>query len=466
MITFIKKIIPEDFFIRIWWHRLVGFVAALYYGFPAKKLKVIGITGTDGKSSTVEFLASILEESGLKIGVASTIRFQIGDRKWKNKTHKTTMGRFRLQKLLSDMKKERCDVVILEVSSHALLQGRLIGIPFTSAVFTNLSREHLDFHRNMENYSKAKQILFKNVERNNQKNTDTSFIINIDDSYKEDFLRFNANKKITFSLYNHNFKSDVHVFCTKKKLSFYKTCFTLNIEDKNKSIKNVVDLELNVLGEFSIMNSMAAVSAAYSLIGFDKESIKTGLEKVLCVPGRMEVVDTVENFAKEMEITCMIDFGLTPLAVKKLYSTLKDISKNKVISVFGACGNRDKDKRAIIGNTAMKTTDMVIVCDDETYGESFDNIRGDILKGMGIKENIIDKKRNEGGKFIKYTNNIYEIKDRCEAINFAVSKAEKGDVVVVSGIGDFDSRQIYNKTIPWNEREILREAIRNKYKAV
>jgi len=464
MLELIRKIIPENFFLRIWWHRLVGLMAAIKYGFPAKNLEVIGVTGTDGKSSTVEFLVSILEEKGLKVGVASTIRFQVGDKKWDNKTHKTTMGRFALQKLLKEMKKEKCDVVVLEVSSHALIQGRLIGIPFVSAVCTNLSPEHLDFHKNMKSYSKAKEILFNNVSRNKTKvEKGTTLVINIDDEYMNNFLQYRADNNYSFSLEKKSFVSDLHIYSSNISLSFSKTNFLLNIEDKK------LEISLNVLGDFSILNALAAVSLAIPFLGELKEDnlniIKKGLEKIQRVPGRMELIDTENKLGEKNKIYCMIDFGLTPKAVNDIYKIIRKIVKeNKIITVFGACGNRDKTKRPIIGDLAHKNTDLIVICDDETYGEDFDGIRADIIEGALEGRNIRTEKRQKQLKDLgvcNYNDKIFEVPDRGKAIQFAISRANSGDCVLVSGIGDFDSRVMGNEKIDWDERE---EIIKNLHK--
>jgi len=463
IVSIIKKLIPENFFLRILWHRLVGFVAAWVYGFPAKELHIIGVTGTDGKSSTVEFLASILEQNGLKVGMASTIRFQIGDKKWINRTHKTTLGRFDLQRLLKKMKKENCDVVVLEVSSHALYQGRLIGVPFMSGVITNLSSEHLDFHKTMDKYSKAKELLFKKVVRNNyKKKIGTALVVNIDDKYKNNFLKYHAMQNIAYSYNKKTNSSDNYLYASDIELSFQYTKFVLHIN----SIQ--INIKLNILGDFNIYNALAASGAGLSVLGEitpkTLKIIKTGLEKIEMVPGRMELVDTKDKIADKNKIKCMIDFGLTEKAMTTLYKALrKIIKKGRIISVFGACGNRDKQKRPIIGKLAKELTDIVIICNDETYGEPFDKIREEILSGVIAKSDLENKDRKDSldkTGIYKYDDSIYEIPNRELAIHYAIKNAKQDDLVIITGMGDFDTRMLVDGAIPWNEREIIRQALR------
>ena len=463
MLSFIKKLIPEDFFLRVWWHRLNGFIAAFVYGFPAKKLNIIGVTGTDGKSSTVEFLVSILEEKGFCVGVASTIRFQIGQKKWSNKTHKTTLGRFDLQRLLKRMSKEKCDIVILEASSHALHQGRLIGVPFTSGVITNLSPEHLDFHKTMEKYSHAKELLFKNVFKNKKKmEFETSLIVNIDDYYRDNFLRYKAEKNISYSYKKKKSSADLHLCASNVEPSFKNTKFTLNANDHK------IPISLKVLGDFNVYNALAAAAVSINYIGDlnlkNLKIIKKGLESVKQVPGRMEIVDTEDRIAEKHGIKCMIDFGLTEKAMKSLYQTLRRIvTKGKIISVFGSCGNRDTSKRPIIGELAKDLTDVVIICDDETYGEPLDKIRNEILSGIIVKLDEMEETREkniEKSGLHKYCEKIHEIPNREMAIHYAIKKAQRGDVVIVTGMGDFDSRMLLGGEIPWNEREIIKQGLR------
>jgi len=472
MLSWLKGLIPADFILRLWWHRLIGFFAAVLYGFPGHQLNIIGITGTDGKSSTVEFVASILKKKDLKVGVASTIRFQIGEETWSNRTHKTTLGRFQLQKMLRRMADAKCDVVVLEVSSHALEQGRLVGVPFTVAALSNISHEHLDFHRTMENYISAKAKLFRNVEKNqNITKYDSTICLNIDDKYFDRFSKFDVKNKLYYSLSQQEEAIDIshkdifaRIFDIKVMLDGTK--FVLKVGGIKKEIK------LKVLGSFQVANAVLAFLTTVPFLGkLDEKTlniVKEGLQSVPRIPGRTELVDTDDKLGEKNGIICMIDFAITERAVTCLYRTLGDMADKKhVISVFGACGNRDKEKRPRIAKIAQDMTDRIIICDDETYGEDTFEIRTDLLSGICKKDMLASNERKNkmlSDDFYQYSDKIYEIGNRQKAIEYAIKIADTGDLVVVTGMGDFDMRMLSAGLVPWDERKVIKEALFKKYK--
>lgn len=419
MLSKLRKIIPETFFLRIYFHRLTGFLAAMVYGFPARSLKVIGITGTDGKTTTAMMTAHVLSIK-YKVGLASSVYFWIGDKKWKNKTHKTTLGRFGLQKLLKNMVKAGCEYAVLESSSIGLHQGRMAGIGFDVAVLTNLAGEHLSYHKTMERLARDKGRLFKKLRKNG------IAILNKDNEYYEFFAKYPAKQSFSYALEN---EADFRASELKEDLSG--VSFLLN----QTSVK------LQILGEFNVYNALAAAAVARS-VGLTSKETKTSLETFRGVPGRIERVNPGEDFA------IFIDFALTPQAFKSLHRSLKKLAHGRLISIFGACGGgRDTWRRRVIGKLAGEICDFTILTDDEPY----DDDPVEIVEQL--KEGLIEAGKKEGDDFVV-------IRDRKEAIEYAAEMAKAGDVITLTGLGDFESRMMNEGEIEWSDREEVKRVLR------
>ena len=356
MKTLIKKFIPS--FLLGWYHLSLAFFGAIFYRFPsyppkfsfgkfrwARKLKVIGITGTSGKSTVVNLATRILEEGGFKVASLSSIKFKIGDREWLNTLKMTMPGRLKLQKFLRQAVSAGCQYAVIEVTSEGIKQHRQRFIDFDIAVFTNLTPEHIESHGSFERYREAKAKLFqacKNIH-----------IINTDDPNAEYFLQFPAQKKIVYG--------------------------------SPTSVK----LNLKLLGEFNIYNALAALQVGLSQ-GIDLKTCKRALEKVEGIPGRMEVVI-------EEPFKVIVDYAHTPDALRKVYQTLlnsKLKSQNsKLICVLGACGGgRDKWKRPELGRIAEKYCDQIILTNEDPYDENPEKILEDIVKGAPKAQKILDRK--------------------------------------------------------------------------
>jgi len=354
--TLIKKFIPS--FLLGWYHLSLAFFGAIFYRFPsyppkfsfgkfrwARKLKVIGITGTSGKSTVVNLATRILEEGGFKVASLSSIKFKIGDREWLNTLKMTMPGRLKLQKFLRQAVSAGCQYAVIEVTSEGIKQHRQRFIDFDIAVFTNLTPEHIESHGSFERYREAKAKLFqacKNIH-----------IINTDDPNAEYFLQFPAQKKIVYG--------------------------------SPTSVK----LNLKLLGEFNIYNALAALQVGLSQ-GIDLKTCKRALEKVEGIPGRMEVVI-------EEPFKVIVDYAHTPDALRKVYQTLlnsKLKSQNsKLICVLGACGGgRDKWKRPELGRIAEKYCDQIILTNEDPYDENPEKILEDIVKGAPKAQKILDRK--------------------------------------------------------------------------
>ncbi|MCP6718403.1 MAG: UDP-N-acetylmuramoyl-L-alanyl-D-glutamate--2,6-diaminopimelate ligase [Patescibacteria group bacterium] len=409
----IKKIIP--YFLLDWYHFVLVFLAALFYGFPSKKLKVIGITGTNGKSTVAEMISVILQEAGFKIAVLSSIKFKIADKEEPNMLKMTMPGRFALQRFLKQAVNSGCKYAVIEVTSEGIKQHRHRFIKFDTAVFTNLSPEHIEAHGSFENYRQVKEKLFavaKGVH-----------VLNIDDKNVEYFLKYNAEKKYKYGLLNNGVNNkEYEILATKYKADASGIGFQIN---------DVV-FELDVLGAFNIYNALASVCVALS----EKISLETcrdALKKIKIVPGRMEMV----IFSP---FKVIVDYAFTPNALEKVYTTVKNSFKpENLICVLGAAGGgRDKWKRPILGKIAAKYCQHIIITNEDPYDENPEDIINQVAQGAGNKaEKIIDREK---------------------AINSALEKAKTNDVVIITGKGCEPWICIEKgKKIPWDDRKIVKQ---------
>jgi len=406
----LRKIIPS--FLLSWYHFGLAFLSALIYSFSSKKLKVIGVTGTKGKSTVVELAGVILENAGYKVASVSSIKFKIDKKEWPNKLKMTMPGRFKLQGFLRKAVKAGCQYAILEVTSEGILQHRQKFIDFDIALFTNLSPEHIERHGSFEKYRQAKGKLFQA--------TKNIHIINIDDENAEYFLQFPAKKKYTYGL--------------------------------NKGDINNKDLQLNLqlIGNFNIYNALAAICAGMSQ-GVNLETSKKALEKVREIPGRMETVI-------EKPFKVIVDYAHTPDSLEKVYQTLKTnnykLKTARMICVLGACGGgRDKWKRPKMGEIAAKYCDKIILTDEDPYDENPMEIIKQVAEGA-FKEISVNPRR-----YPRKSASIYKILDRKEAIKKALEMAKEGDTVIITGKGCEPWMCLANgKKIPWDDKKIVREA--------
>ncbi|MBU3918428.1 UDP-N-acetylmuramoyl-L-alanyl-D-glutamate--2,6-diaminopimelate ligase [Patescibacteria group bacterium] len=392
--SLIKKILPR--FILNWYYQFFPALGALIYGFPSKKLTVIGITGTNGKSTVVELLTSIFQQAGLSVCSISSIRFQIKDKVWQNKLKMTMPGRMRIQKFLRKAVNQGCEYAVLEVTSEGIKQFRHQGIDFKTAVLTNLTKEHIESHGSFENYKKAKAELFKKAD---------VLIVNLDDKNSDYFLSFNAEKKYGYTLKNE--KRDFKVF---------------KPED--------IGFNLKLKGEFNVYNALASASVALSE-NISIQDIRVGLEKVEYISGRLEKVI-------HKPFSVFVDYAHTPDALENVYKTIKP-EQGRMICVLGSCGGgRDKWKRKEFGEISSKYCDEIILTNEDPYNEDPNQIIEDISKHT-IKQHK-------------------KIIDRKEAIKQAIGLADNNDVVIITGKGSEPWMVVKdNKKIPWDDREIVRE---------
>lgn len=382
-------------------------LGAWIYGHPSRKMVVIGVTGTKGKSTTSYFIAKILEEAGHKVGLTSTAIFKINKKEWLNPTKMTMIGRFGLQKLLRDMFRAGCKYAVVETSSEGILQYRHIGIDYDVAVFTNLTPEHLEAHGGFLNYKKAKGELFKRLSKSVKKKIDEKIVpkvivVNSDDKHADYFLKFKADRKIKLSLKN---VGDRHICSLPGKMNQY--------------------------------NALAAMAVAQSQ-DIDSKTAKSALLKIKTMPGRMEFIDEGQDFK------IIVDYAHEVESFKQLYEVVDKIPHKKIIHVFGATGGgRDKSRRPKMGEIAEKNANIVIVTTDDPYDENPEKISDDVIKGIKNKKKVLN------------------IVDRKEAIKKAVKMAEKDDIILITGKGCEQAMCLAGgKKILWDDREIARRFLK------
>lgn len=384
---------------------------------PLQDIDLIGVTGTNGKTTTTYLIKDILNKSGYKTGLIGTIEVFNGNETVNSS--RTTPEALDIYRFLAEMKENDVEYVVMEVSSHALALNRVDTMEFTSAVFTNLTQDHLDYHNTMEEYAAQKAKLFKKITKNG------TAIINNDDDYAELFKRQTDNKVITYSLNND---SDLKAE---------------NIELSLKGVKFSIDnlrFELNLTGKFNIYNSLAAIGVAKGL-EIDDNIIKNSLENVKGIPGRFETVNLKQPF------NVIVDYAHTPDSMINILEAVKHFDHNNIIIVFGCGGERDKGKRPIMGEIAVREGDYVVVTNDNPRSDDPSTIISEIKKGI---------------KDSKFETPYSIVPDRGEAIFEAIAQAQEDDVVIIFGKGHETYQVFADKTIDFDDREVAKKAIKQK----
>ncbi len=388
-------------------------MCANYYGNCHRKLKMIGVTGTNGKTTTTFIIKKILEENGYKVGVIGTVDVMIGNEKYPSDY--TTPNPSVLHRYLYMMKMAGCDVCIIEASSQALSQERTYGIHFDIGVFTNLTREHLDYHGSMEEYAKAKAILMRNS---------SVCIINADDSFAEMMKRNAAEKVVTFAI-----DGNADIKAENVKLNHGGVVYTLACESGR------YEIAYDVIGKFSVYNSLAALAVGI-VMKVDMKRAVRAVAEMKTVRGRIEKIPNNRN------IHILIDFAHTPDSLENVLKTVRDIYDKRIITVFGCGGDRDRTKRPLMGRIACKYSDLVYVTSDNPRTEDPEQIIDDIVGN-------IDK------------NNYIRTADRTQAIKAAIVEAEPGDTVLIAGKGHERYQILGTEKIHYDEREIVKQILDN-----
>lgn len=395
-------------------HEAYSLCCANFFGKPASKMKFIGVTGTNGKTTVTNIIKHILESNGHKAGLVGTICNMSGEKVLP--AHYTTPEPFELQGLLNEMANDGCEYCVMEVSSHALAQNRVAGIKFIAGVFTNLTQDHLDFHKTMENYLKAKQKLFE---------VSDIGIINIDDPCADTIIKEAPCKTLTYAA-----KSETADFCAKN-IDFRPDGIDYALIGKASGKINAC-----LPGGFSVYNTLAALACAIT-IGIPEADAQKALATFGGVKGRIEVVPTGLDF------TVIIDYAHTPDGLEKILRAVKGFARGRVVALFGCGGDRDKTKRPKMGAIAAKNADFLVVTSDNPRSEDPDAIIKDILVGLdGLKT-------------------PYKvISNRREAISYALKNAKKDDVIVLAGKGHEDYQVLATGRIHFDEHEIVAEILK------
>lgn len=395
-------------------------ISALFYGEPAKKLKLVGITGTNGKTTTSFLVESILREAGLNPGIVGTINYRYAGKVFP--APNTTPESLDLQKLLRDMVDSGVKAAVMEVSSHALDQDRVAACIFDVGVFTNLTQDHLDYHVTMEDYFEAKSRLFTDFIDEGK-----AAVINMDDPMGEELSKRAIGRVIGYSV-------------KKGKADIYPNDVVLGVSEISGTVKTpmgVVEIKSPLIGDFNLYNILAAVGTGVGL-GLPLGVIEGGIRALTNVPGRLERVDAGQPFI------ILLDYAHTPDALERVLSTIRGLTERRIITVFGCGGDRDRGKRPLMGSVAVRYSDMVIITSDNPRTEDPLKIIEDIRAGI--------ERQGPGANYII-------IPDRREAIEKAVSMAQAGDILLLAGKGHEDYQVIGKEKIHFDDREEAEKAV-------
>ncbi len=426
--------------IRNFQHFVEAVFAVIKNGYPARDLTVIGVTGTDGKTTTSHIISSILQEAGIKTALISSVGAFIGDEEVDTGFHVTTPDPKLLQPLLVKIKEKGITHVVIEATSHGLDQHRLLGCNFKVGVLTNITHEHLDYHQTFERYRDAKVKLFRGVK--------TAVLNRDDDSFS--YIKSKTNPGTRVIAYS--VKQNATLWADKVSFNWK------GMEFRVREGRSSITLTTKLIGEYNVSNILAAVGVARG-IGISWEAIKEGVERFGGIPGRMERVDEGQTFAT------FIDFAHTPAALESVLTLLKKLKTrdSKLIVVFGAAGERDVSKRALMGEIAARLADFTVLTAEDPRTENLNRIIDDITRGIRqnakVWDGVVDW-RKEGSWCIR-------VPERGEAIAFAAQKLAKGgDILVICGKGHEKSMAFDHTEYPWSDQEAARVALKGKIKRV
>src|SRR6184192_3041238 len=398
-------------------------LAARFYNFPARKLKLAAVTGTNGKTTTTFLIKHICENAGLRCGLVGTVRYEIGERVLP--AIRTTPESLDLQELLAQMASAGCKAAAMEASSHALAQDRTRGLEWDVAVFTNLTQDHLDFHGTMDNYFEAKAKLFTALGTQKRKREPFA-IVNIDDRYGRQLLD-KINKRVAVVTYGMGTRADFRA--SNYRAEFGGTSYQLDAHGKSYLVR------LPLIGRFNVTNSVAALAAATAL-GINLRNAVFSLAKSPQVPGRLELVPARRQFQ------VFVDYAHTPDALGNVLRTLRELEPHRLITVFGCGGDRDRQKRPMMGDIVDQYADYAIITSDNPRTEDPDAIITEIEKGV---------------RSTRYE----KITDRTNAIDRAVALAQPRDIVLIAGKGQENYQEFGDYTIPFDDIQVARRAIEN-----
>ncbi|MFA5917779.1 MAG: UDP-N-acetylmuramoyl-L-alanyl-D-glutamate--2,6-diaminopimelate ligase [Candidatus Gracilibacteria bacterium] len=418
-----KKMVSLDNPLRLMYHKVRAILANIVYGFPSKQMTIIGITGTNGKTTTTNIIAKGLREAGYKVFMFSTINIIMGDEEVVNNTKMTSPDAFVLQKLLKQAKERGCTIAVIETSSHSILMNRNYGLNYDFAVLTNITQDHLDLHKTMDNYVDTKLQLFKNLIIYKRKpGVKKIAIINNESDYKDLFLAETFD-----NLYTYGKDTSSTIKFDNVKSTFEGTSFDVKIAGSKFTVLTPLR------GIFNIYNILASIGV-FIAFGLKPEQIQKIIKSINGVAGRMEEVENKGKFK------IFVDYAHTPDALVQVLDTIRSIEGVKrIITVFGATGDRDKTKRPIMGKIVSDKSDVVVLTQDDDYSEKTESIIKDVIPGI---------ERKEG-------DNFWVITDRKEAIRTALLTAEEYDAILIAGKGDEHLMLTNAGPVEWHDRDVI-----------
>ncbi|MGI6126682.1 MAG: UDP-N-acetylmuramoyl-L-alanyl-D-glutamate--2,6-diaminopimelate ligase [Planifilum sp.] len=403
--------------------RAMAVLAANFYRHPTRELKLIGVTGTNGKTTTAHLIQTILNDRGTPAGLIGTIHMRIGDRSYP--VRNTTPDAVDLQRSFRMMCEEGCRYAVIEASSHALDLGRTRGCEFHAAVFTNLTQDHLDYHETMDKYREAKGLLFSQM-GNRFADEPGYAVLNADDEASAYFARITPQQVITYGI-----EKAADVRAENIQIRSEGTSFTLH------SFRGSIDIHLQLIGKFSVYNALAAATVALAE-GVSLEAVKGSLEAVSGVAGRFEKVNEGQPF------TVLVDYAHTPDSLQNVLVTIRQFARGSVYCVVGCGGDRDRGKRPQMARIAAEHSDVVVFTSDNPRSEDPEAIIADMMEGLDDQ----DRER------------AVTVVDRREAIRYAVDQAGPGDVVLIAGKGHETYQEIKGVRYDFDDREVARQALR------
>ncbi|MCC5875240.1 MAG: UDP-N-acetylmuramoyl-L-alanyl-D-glutamate--2,6-diaminopimelate ligase [Candidatus Sumerlaeia bacterium] len=402
----------------------LGYLAQAFHGRPTRAMNVCGITGTNGKTSTAQQLGSILRTAGARVGIIGTLGATFAGRHLD--FHTTTPGPLDLASLLAEMEKERVGSVVMEVSSHAIDQGRINGIPFRCGALTNISHDHLDYHGSFENYLLCKRSFFTDYVASTPGSVS---VLNLDDALGMELCDSYQGEHLAYSLES----SDADIHAENIQFERHLTRFDLLINGSRHGVCT------SIAGQYNVANMLAAAGCAYSM-GVDPATIAEGLEVAPQVPGRLEFINEGQAFP------VIVDYAHTPDALERVLRVARRYTQDRLIVVFGCGGDRDRRKRPVMGRTAGNLADFVIVTNDNPRTEDPDLIASHTLEGIL-------------GSSLKSNRYMVEL-NRADAIMRAIELALPGDTVLIAGKGHEDYQEVGTMRVHFDDREFARECLR------
>lgn len=410
--------------------KVLAILADRFYNQPTKKLRLIGVTGTNGKTTVTHLVEKILSDAGHLTGIIGTIEMRIGS--YREEVKNTTPESLELQRMFSLMEQSGASHACIEVSSHALELGRVWGCDFKTAIFTNLTQDHLDYHQTMENYRNAKSLLFSQLGNTYGDKQKKLAVLNRDDRQYEYLYKVTPAEVLTYGI-----EHQADVRASNIQIKATGTEFTL------ETFKGSVPISMKMVGRFSVYNVLAATAACLAE-GVPLESIKESIESITGVPGRFEPVNEGQNFA------VVVDYAHTPDSLENVLKTARDLTKGQVFCIVGCGGDRDRSKRPIMAQIAARYSDVAIFTSDNPRSEDPNEILRDMFEGLSEEKVQRDNYRC--------------ILDRKEAIEYAVSQAKDGDTVIIAGKGHETYQIIKDQILPFDDKEVVSVAIKNRMK--